>query len=326
MRINAPTFARAWLSVAQASTSDRDLSTLDRTVAIEEYPSGLRLVATDRFVLLTAWVPSADSITGRVPELYELPDRIVVASDGDGRGKGLLGYILTLAKREVIVEDIRVDFDVRIPAGEDADQPLEGLEPKYVVFTVPDVEKVYLDTVEAEYPNWRPLLLDHDAQDTKRIALDLDRLHKLAALRKWNPGPLLWTFGGPASVAMVELHESDPQVVGLVMPSRWALPGEAPASEEQPDSDDVVRCPVGKCGWWVDGSEDGDSALSEAVRHMRSEHGVDDSDRALRLIHRLPVEGVQRDTHGRVTSVTFSASDVDALDRLANALRPDEEE
>ena len=40
MRFDAPTFARAWLSVAQASSSDKDLATLDRTVALEEFPAG----------------------------------------------------------------------------------------------------------------------------------------------------------------------------------------------------------------------------------------------------------------------------------------------
>lgn len=238
MRLDAPTFARAWLSVAQASSNDKDLVTLDRTVAIEEYPSGYRLVATDRFILLTAWVPGADSVSGRVPELYELPDRTVVAKDSDGRGKSLLGYILTLAKRDDVPDlDIRVDFDVRVPAGQDADQPLEGMDPSYVVLSVPDVEKVYLETVEADFPAWRPLLLDHHSQDTKRIALSLERLNRLAALRKWNDGPLLWTFGGADSVAMVELHESDPHVSGLVMPVRWVLPGEK-RSEDQPESDE----------------------------------------------------------------------------------------
>lgn len=325
MRLDAPTFARAWLSVSQASSTDKEMTTLDRTVAIEEFPTGYRLVATDRYVLLTAWVPGEDSLTGRVPELYELPDRTVVAYDGDGRGKSLLGYLLTLAKRDETPHgemEIRVEFDVRVPAGEDADQPLEGLEPKYVVLSVPDVEKVYLQTVEADFPDWRPLLLDHHAQDTKRIGLSLERLNRLAALRKWNAGPLLWTFGGPESVALVELHESDPHVSGLVMPSRWVLPGEAPADvPADVDTEDLVRCPIGTCGWWVDGSEDGDAALTDAVAHIGEKHGIRDNDRALRLIHGLPADtpGVKHDAQGRVTSV--SSKDVEKLGKIADALK-----
>src|SRR5688500_10396647 len=100
MRFDAPMMARAWLSVAQASASKDDLAVFSRTVALEEYVNGVRLVATDRHVLLTAWVPNLDTKTHREPELDEAPDRTVIAHDGDGRGKGLLGYVLTLARRD----------------------------------------------------------------------------------------------------------------------------------------------------------------------------------------------------------------------------------
>lgn len=98
MRFDAPTLARAWLSVAQASSSDKDLVTLDRTVAIEEFPTGVRLVATDRYVLLTAWVPDLGAYyEPREPGLDEAPDRTVITKDSDGRGRGLLGYLTQLA-------------------------------------------------------------------------------------------------------------------------------------------------------------------------------------------------------------------------------------
>mgnify|MGYP002132855720 CR=1 FL=1 len=57
MKFDVPNLARGWLSVAQASANDKDLPTLHRTIALEVFPNGLRLVATDRYILLSAWVP-----------------------------------------------------------------------------------------------------------------------------------------------------------------------------------------------------------------------------------------------------------------------------
>lgn len=244
MRFDAPTLALAWLSVAQASGSDKTEPTLDRTVAIETHPGGVRLVATDRYVLLSAWVPALDGHAAEPPHFDEAPDRVVVTQDADARGKGLLSYLIKLAHLgkddEAPYGSLVVDleFDVRLPAGVDADQPLEGLEPTYAVLDVPDTERVYLPIIVSDYPDWRRLLDDFTPQTTDRIALPLERLHRLGALRRWCPGPLRWTFGGEASVARVALDgygERDPAIAGLVMPSKWILAGEAPEQETTPD-------------------------------------------------------------------------------------------
>lgn len=244
MRLDAPTLARAWLSVAQASAGKDDNAGLNRTVALEEYPTGLRLVATDRYVLLTAWVPDLAARFPREPGLDEAPDRTVIAHDGDGRGKGLLGYVLQLARRDELDDqpegtlELGIDFDVRLPAG--ADVTLEGLEPTYVTLTVPDVERVYLGVVETRYPEWRGLVLDHQPQDTKAIALSPELVDRVAKVRRWSDGPLVVTFGGSERVAAVDYPESDPHVTGLLMPRRWVLPGEEPEADdtELPEDED----------------------------------------------------------------------------------------
>lgn len=243
MRFDAPRLALAWLSVAQASGSDANLPTLDRTVALELYDDGVRLLATDRYVLLTAWVPT---IGGREdgPHVSELPVRTVVTQDADSRGKGLLTYALKLAKlgkpgEEKAYGDLIVDLelDVRIPAGLDEDTPLEGLEPTYAVLTIPDVERVLLPIVVSDYPDWRPLLEDFTPVTTDRIGLPLERLARLGALRKWNVGPLRWTFGGADKVARIALDPDNPEsqrqphIEGLVMPARWLMPGEREPDE-----------------------------------------------------------------------------------------------
>lgn len=236
MRFDAPTFARAWLSIAQASGSDKELPTLDRTISIEEYLHGVRLVATDRFILLTAWVPNVDTDTETEPAIDEAPDRTVLARDADGRGKSLLGYVLSLAAREK--DDyihgsipLRVEFDVRLPVGQDA-ATFEGMDPLYTVFEVPDVEKVYLGVMQAEYPSWRPLTHGFVGEVTDKIALNPELVERVAKVRRWCYGPLAWEFGGPDRVARVDFPDSDPHVSGLVMPMRHVFEGESTSTDE----------------------------------------------------------------------------------------------
>jgi hypothetical protein len=227
VRFDAPTLARAWLSVANASAADKDLTTLNKTVAVEEYIDGVRLVATDRFVLLTAWVPNVDTDSDTEPTLDEAPDRTVVAADGDGRCRSLLGYVISLANREGddYVDgdiEIRVHFDARLPAGAPGTEvTLEGMEPVFTVFDVPDVEKVWVPVVQAEYPDFRPMVHGHIPESTDKISLNPELLERVAKVRKHSFGPLQWSFGGSDKAALIDFHMSDPHVTGIVMPIRW---------------------------------------------------------------------------------------------------------
>jgi hypothetical protein len=231
MRFDAPTLARAWLSVAQASSADKDLPTLNKTVAIEEYLHGVRLVATDRFVLLTAWVPNIDTDTATEPTLDEVPDRTVISADSDGRGRNLLGYVLSLASREDHYTEgdleIRVSFDARLPAGSGGDDAtLDGMDPTYTVFDVPDTEKVWVPVMQAEYPQWRTLVHGFTTEQTDKISFNPEMVERVTKVRKWSYGHLSWMFGGPDRAAMVDYRDSDPHVSGVVMPTRWLTEGE----------------------------------------------------------------------------------------------------
>lgn len=241
MRFDAPTFARAWLAVAQATGGKDDIAQFARTVAVEEFPTGVRLVATDRFILLTAWVPDLNARHPRTPHLSELPDRTVITYDGDGRVKSLMAYALTVAKRAdsdgsgpAGMTEVRVTFDERKPVDKAGDATLDGLELKYVVFDLPDVERVWAQIVEAQYPTWQPLVLDHHTQDTKAIALNPEFVGRLVKASQHAEGPIVWTFGGADRVALVEWPDSDPNVSGLIMPRRWYLPGEEPEEDTEP--------------------------------------------------------------------------------------------
>ena len=237
MRFDGPTFARAWLAVAQAAGSDVNLPALDRTMGLELYGNGIRLIATDRTVLLTAWVPNLESLYTDEPALDEAPDRTVIASDGDGRGKGLLGYVLKIKRREDPDNvfppgrhPLEVLVDEEKPATDaDTDVTFAGLEDRYVVLELPDLERVYLRTVEAAFPSWRDLLADWTGEPTAAIALNPEQLGRIAKASTWADGPLVYKFRGPERAALVDYVESDPHVSGLAMPRRWVLEDEAPA-------------------------------------------------------------------------------------------------
>lgn len=248
MRFDAPLLARGWLSVYLATSTVKDENpVLARTIAIEEFTTGVRLVATDRFVLLTAWVPEVKS-NAREPGIEELPERTVIAHDDrHARGKGLLAYLLALYKQidpdgdgpEGEIE-CSIDFDARQPAGTaPAQATFEGMEPTFVVLNSPDLERVYLPVVEGQYPDWRRMVDTFTAEETKHVALNPEFMARLAKLRAWSAGALHWMFGGSERVARVDMPESYPHVTGLVMPSRWTLAGEdAPGDPEDVPLDD----------------------------------------------------------------------------------------
>lgn len=234
MRFDGPTFAHAFLAVyaaAGTTAAHKDHTPqLYKTVAIEEHVTGVRLLATDRSILLTAWVPDVDHHYEAPPAFEEAPDRVVVASDRDGRGRGLLGYVISLAHR--LHEDpeeytpgeleLRVDFDVKLPPGTTppAQETFEGMDPTYTVLSVPDVEKVYLEVVPMPYPDWRPIVAAHTPASTRDVHLNPEVVERLAKIRKHAPGPLAWLFGGAEKLALVSFPDSDPLVHGAVMPMR----------------------------------------------------------------------------------------------------------
>lgn len=232
MRFEAPVFAKAWLAVALASSTDKTLPTLHKTVGIEVYDTGIRLIATDRFVLLTSWIPNLDTSNDAEPALDEAPTRTVIAADGDGRGKSLLGYALTLWRRTLDGEgtpregeslELVLEFDQLMP-GDGSEATFSGMESRYVVLDVPDTERVWLETVQGVYPDWRPLIGEHIAETTKVIHLHPERLERLGKLCRYVSGAIRWTFGGTESAALLEagLPDSDGfEIAGVVMPVRW---------------------------------------------------------------------------------------------------------
>lgn len=89
LTLDALDFARAWLNVAVAAGENPDETSLYRTVALELYPDGVRLVATDRYLLLHASIGA--------PPVDVLPVETIVARDLDRRGRALLAWLYRIA-------------------------------------------------------------------------------------------------------------------------------------------------------------------------------------------------------------------------------------
>lgn len=245
MKFDAAVFAKAWLAVALASSTDKELPTLHKTVAIEVYDNGVRLLATDRYLLLTAWVPDLEMSSDAEPLVDEAPRRTVVAFDGDSRAKSLLNYALTLWRRKVkdglIAEgehiELAVEFDQRMPI-DGTEQTFAGMESRYVVLDLPDTERVWLEVVEAAYPDWRPLLREHTPETTKVIHLAPERLGRLGQVGKFIFGPIAWTFGGAERAAHLRAGDPDMdgfEIEGVVMPTRWIT-----EHDSEPEGDEEV--------------------------------------------------------------------------------------
>src|SRR5436305_10638746 len=178
LTFDAGWLARAWLSVAEASSKDKGRPALDRTMAVEFYGDGVRLVATDSYMLLTTWVPcfavtSAETVVIAAPDLEESPLSTVVAIDEDGRAKGLFSYLLGLVSAKDAPE-ILVTLTTG-PAPEISGPALvlwEGGAGDCLTIAADDREALLLGLYEGEYPTWRRLWSSFSAQRPRALALN----------------------------------------------------------------------------------------------------------------------------------------------------------
>jgi len=245
MIFNAHTLARGWRSVAVASGSDKAMPAFDHALLIEQYPGGVLLVATDTFMMLHSWVPSAETEHDYEPgpELDEAPLATAIALDPFGRAKGFLAHAQQLAAtNDDDLIEIKLDLGVKVVERDAA--TLAGLEPRWCVLEMRKRERLQLRLYEGAWPAWRDLLGGLDPVPTERVALNLDLVGRLAKLGKVQPGTRLgWSFTGPERPARVELIDAAPEVRGLVMPCRWDLAANAPFVEPDPDDTEAEASP-----------------------------------------------------------------------------------
>lgn len=210
-------FARGWLSVVLAASKDKARPILNRTVHVEVYDGGCRLIATDSYILLRSWVPEAHTETPE-PALDEAANARVIAHDPFGRGKTLLWHILNLTRGED-AEQFEMDVVVGDTEHDEAQAQaaFEGMAKEWVTFLVPDRERLKLPTIDGEFPDWRPLDQGFAAKSTKTIGLAPEVIKRLSDLeRTAGASSLAWTFGGPEKAARLALPGVLPEVTGLV--------------------------------------------------------------------------------------------------------------
>lgn len=235
---DARTIARGWLAVAIASGTDDSAPALCRTVAIEAYSEGVRLVATDSYVLLRSWVPNIEHEWSTEPDLDSAPYATAVAIDPHGRAKGFLAHVLRIAANDDADDpvEVRLNLGVVDEVEASARPAFEGMEARYVVLELVDAERLKLHTYDGAFPNWRTLAAGFKSKATKQIALAPDIVGRLAKLGKIHPAATLgFSWGGELGAAHVELLKSDPPVEGLVMPCRWDFDRNSPYVEPDPD-------------------------------------------------------------------------------------------
>lgn len=245
MMFDARQIARGWLAVALAASNDRGWPQLYRTIHLESHAAGLRLVATDSYVLLHTFVPDLDHDQSDVPELDEKPIATATAMDPHGRGRGFLAHVLKLATTSVDgldpePIDVRVRLNVAASVRDSPQATLAGLEARAVVLEHPGVERIELDVYDGGYPHWRTTLGDPGGdRPTDRILLAPDIIGRLAKIGKIHPHARIgWIFTGENRPARLDVVDSDPYVDGLVMPVRWDLTRNAPAVEDDGQSDE----------------------------------------------------------------------------------------
>lgn len=235
MDFNAWNFARSWASVALAQANDKSRPNLHRSTLIEIFPEGVRLVSTDGYVLLKAWVPTDD---GDEPEPGSdvLPDDTALCADPDLRVLGLMKYAQQITKQDGddTMVTITMGFGEMSETGRQG--TLDGMTQASVWFRLGQEydERIETPRFQGEFPNWRPLWFGHKWSPTSLVGFGADgilRLGKLSAL--WDKSTIEFALGGSNGVARVSIQAPNVNVDGLVMPVRLTGDrGPVPVSDE----------------------------------------------------------------------------------------------
>jgi hypothetical protein len=242
MIFDARQIARGWLAVALAASGDKDRPQLFRTVNVEQHAHGVRLVATDSYVLLHAYVPELHHEDDPPPGIDEAPIATCTAMDPHGRAKGFLAHVLKLATTNVDggpPDPIDIYLRLNVLGEERTQGTLVGLEARTLVLEQPEVERLVLDVYEGSYPSWRGALGLVAPVVTDRIALNPEIVGRLAKIGKIHPSARLgWTFSGPDRPARIDAIDSDPYIDGLVMPAPWDFAANRPVPTDPDDGDE----------------------------------------------------------------------------------------
>lgn len=235
MIFDARTLAAGWLSVTIAASTDKGRPALCRTVLVEQFQGGVRLVSTDSYMLLRAWVPAINADLEPEPGIDGAPDSVAVVHDPWGRGKSLLAHAMELSAQAASGNDAPPELTFRLTKTGSGNQvAFDGLEPQRAVIEVTGQEKLTLRCYEGDYPAWRGLLSGWKPEPVDTIALSPEIAGRLGRLSKYLPlARLGFSWSGARGAASLEVLDSDPQVDGLVMPCEWDIDADRPWAETE---------------------------------------------------------------------------------------------
>jgi hypothetical protein len=240
--IPAIPFARAWEAVLCGSSDDSGRVVTYRTVLIEHFEDrGLRLVCSDGYLFLRAWVGFDPDDATSEPNLQATPDETRLIVDADHRGLGLLKHVRKQLKKEWRFKSREENPDTNPTLALDtrtAERPqgqLEGMTIPSLYIDYPEHETVALATLETGFPEWRKLI-PNVAEGTliETIMLGPEQLGRIAKVGKlYASAPTIWHFNGPESPVGVAVGP----IRGLLTPA--AASGEETDFEEDEDEDQL---------------------------------------------------------------------------------------
>lgn len=220
MDFNAWSLAKGWNSVALAQSTDKDRPTLYRTTLIEQFSDGIRLVATDSYLLLKAWIPDIDNQGAPEPAQDAEAEQSIVCMDRDRRIGGLMTYVMkstaddgqeTRHTMSMVLGTMRPDAQIQ----------LGGMAQSSVSFHFGSDydERIECPIFDGAFPTWKGLWYAHQSADTMLVtfaASSFQRLGKLSQL--WDKATIRFLLGGTVGVAKFYVDAPDVNVEGLAMP------------------------------------------------------------------------------------------------------------
>jgi hypothetical protein len=242
--IPAIPFARAWEAVLCGASDDSGRVVTYRTVLIEHFNrKGLRLVCSDGYLFLRAWVGFDPDDATAEPPLQKMPDETLLIVDNDHRGLGLLKHVRKQLKKEWRFKSKEENPDTnptlllegRAP---DRDQgQLEGMAVPLFFIDFPEHETVALSTLDTGFPDWRKLIPNvSESTDVETVMLGTEQLGRIAKVGKlYAKSPARWHFNGPDSPVSVAVGP----IVGLLTPASATAGDDASDLEDDEDDDQI---------------------------------------------------------------------------------------
>lgn len=175
--------AKAWLAVTVASGRNPDQSTIDQTVCIEWHEDGIRLIATDTWMIAWAWVP-LDRSGIEPPGPGDKPEVVTIASDIPQRGAGLFAHVAKVTKGDK-ARPVDMLLAVEHVPRPDTLLAAMGEEQRVLTIELPGTERVILPCPSGEFPSWRKVMfIERQGMANSTLRLGAELLARTAKVAK----------------------------------------------------------------------------------------------------------------------------------------------